>query len=37
MWLMPLTLMGVLRDLVGVDDDERGLMWASMMGSPDSK
>ena len=27
---------GVLRDLVEVDDDERELMWESMMGSPDS-
>lgn len=26
---------GVLRDLVEVDDDERELMWESMMGSPD--
>ena len=28
---------GVLRDLVEVDDDERELMWESMMGSADSK
>jgi len=28
---------GVLRELVEVDDDERELMWESMMGSPDSK
>ena len=28
---------GVLRDLVEVDDDEREMMWESMMGSPDSK
>lgn len=27
----------VLRDLVEVDDDERELMWESMMGSTDSK
>lgn len=27
---------GVLRDLVEVDDDEREMMWESMMGSPDS-
>ena len=27
MWLMLLALMGVLRGLVGVDDDERELMW----------
>ena len=27
---------GVLRDLVEVDDDERELMWESMMGSTDS-
>ena len=27
---------GVLRELVEVDDDERELMWESMMGSPDS-
>ena len=27
---------GVLRDLVEVDDNERELMWESMMGSPDS-
>ena len=26
---------GVLRDLVEVDDDEREMMWESMMGSPD--
>lgn len=26
---------GVLRELVEVDDDERELMWESMMGSPD--
>lgn len=28
---------GVLRKLVEVDDDEREMMWESMMGSPDSK
>lgn len=28
---------GVLRGLVEVDDDEREMMWESMMGSPDSK
>lgn len=27
---------GVLRDLVEVDDDEREMMWESMMGSPNS-
>lgn len=27
---------GVLRDLVEVDNDEREMMWESMMGSPDS-
>ena len=26
---------GVLRELVEVDDDEREMMWESMMGSPD--
>lgn len=28
---------GVLRDLVEVNNDERELMWESMMGSPNSK